>query len=443
MVEDLITLGDDEHGQEFGHSSSGTADIPSNTSSVQIRARTARRWLAKLGFEWKQFTKGVYIDGHERVDVVAYREKEFLPRFESIRRLLVIFDDHGNMIMPKNLAPGEKPHLPLAHDESTFKSNDGKRNMWVENGKQPLRPKGQGKGIMVSDFIHPGGRLRVPHSFSDADLEALGLSSHFATEYLEYGKDNYWTSEKMIDQVVNVALPIFRVAFPDFVGVWIFDNSSNHGCFSPDALRAERLNLNPGGKQPHLRDGFIHRLQIPQLMQFPLSYHDPKLAGKQKGIKQILIERGLWPASGLRLDCPPPTDRKSTRCRPEGGCCARNVLMMEPDFQQQKCQLQEKLEACGQVVLFLPKFHCELNPIESYWCQAKWYCRENCDYTFSGLRDTVPNSLASVKNSSILGYWDKAYRIIDAYLSGATYGTEAFKNVVYKSHRRIEDKTKW
>ena len=433
-VEELITVNDSEHGR--------TAETSPRTSPLHIRARTARRWLANLGFKWKKFKKGIYIDGHERADVVAYRENEFLPRFEGIRHLLVTFDDHGNMILPKNLAPGEKPHFPISHDESTFKSNDGKGQMWMENGKQPLRPKGQGKGIMVSDFIHPGGRLRVPDQLSNADLEALGLSSHFATEYLEYGKDNYWTSEKMIRQVLDVALPVFRVAFPDFVGVWIFDNSSNHGCFAPDALRAEKLNLGPGGKQPHLRDGFIDRQQVPQSMQFPPDYDEPDLAGKPKGIKQILKERGLWPAQGLRLNCP-PSDGQSKSCQPEGGCCARKVLAAERDFREQKCQLQEELEARGQVVLFLPKFHCELAPIEPYWCQAKWFCRENCDYSFSGLRDTVPKGLASVKNSSILGYWNRVYRIIDAYQAGANYGTADFKNRVYKSHRRIEDKSKW
>ena len=25
--------------------------------------------------------------------------------------------------------------------------------MWAENGKQPIRSKGQGRGIMVSDFV--------------------------------------------------------------------------------------------------------------------------------------------------------------------------------------------------------------------------------------------------------------------------------------------------
>ena len=40
------------------------------------------------------------------------------------------------------------------------------------------------------------------------------------------------------------------------------------------------------------------------------------------------------------------------------------------------------VEAQGHCVLFYPKFHCELNFIESYWCQAKWFERENCGYNF-------------------------------------------------------------
>jgi transposase len=440
-VEELLTLqvAKPSHGPE---DASQPVELSSRTQQLNIRARTARRWLANLGFQWKKVRKGVYIDGHERADVVAYRENEFLPKFKSIQHLLVTFDDHGNMILPENLAPGEKPHIPIAHDESTFKSNDGKRDMWMEDGKQPLRPKGQGKGIMVSDFIHPGGRLRVPDHLSDTDLEARGLPRRFATEYLEYGKDNYWNSEKMIQQVLDVALPIFRAAFPGFIGVWIFDNSTNHGCFAPDALRAEKLNLGPGGKQPLLRNGFIHRQQIWQSMQFPSDYHDINLAGKPKGIRQILKERGLWPPEGLRLDCR-LRDGKSTGCQPEGGCCARKVLAEEQDFREQKGQLCELLEAQGEVVLFLPKFHCELNPIEHYWCQAKWYCRENCAFTFDGLRSMVPQSLASVKDSTILGFWNRIYRAIDTYQEGIAYGTEEFKNRVYKSHRRIEDKRKW
>ena len=40
----------------------------------QLKARTARKWQGRLGFEWKDIRKGVYIDGHDRdtnIGVVA------------------------------------------------------------------------------------------------------------------------------------------------------------------------------------------------------------------------------------------------------------------------------------------------------------------------------------------------------------------------------------
>ena len=38
-----------------------------------ISTRTVTRWLHSLGFHPSQSHKGVYLDGHERADVVAYR----------------------------------------------------------------------------------------------------------------------------------------------------------------------------------------------------------------------------------------------------------------------------------------------------------------------------------------------------------------------------------
>ncbi|KZP16947.1 hypothetical protein FIBSPDRAFT_678054, partial [Athelia psychrophila] len=40
---------------------------------------TARRWLIKLGWCRTVVRKGVYMDGHERSDVVKYRQEVFLP----------------------------------------------------------------------------------------------------------------------------------------------------------------------------------------------------------------------------------------------------------------------------------------------------------------------------------------------------------------------------
>ena len=78
-------------------------------------------------------------------------------------------------------------------------------------------------------------------------------------------------------------------------------------------------------------------------------------------------------------------------------CCARKILAAEQDFHEQRGRLQEEIEACGHKVIFYPKFHCELNPIEPYWCKAKWYTREYCDYSLEGLRQSF--SLSRTEDS--------------------------------------------
>ena len=180
--------------------------------SARIRARTARRWLHRLGLEYKTVAKGVFIDGHEREDVVRYRQEEFIPAIDRLCNYFVTWNLEGEMVLPPNLPPGEKPHILVTHDESTFNANDGKRKLWMQKGKQPIRPKGKGKGIMVSDFITAGGRLMVPWTISDG-LYELGLPRRCATQYIGYRKDNYWKTDSMTDHAIQIALPIFQLHF--------------------------------------------------------------------------------------------------------------------------------------------------------------------------------------------------------------------------------------
>ena len=67
-------------------------------------------------------------------------------------------------------------------------------------------------------------------------------------------------------------------------------------------------------------------------------------------------------------------------------------------------------------------------------------CKVGTTYT---LKATVPEALASVSNASICGFYRLALRAIDAYSAGVQYGMEEFKQNVYKSHRQVEDKSKW
>ena len=140
-----------------------------------IKARTARRWLKKLGFNWRDVRKGVYVDGHEREDVVGYRQNEFLPQLAALRPSLVEWDAKLKRV-PKELPNGEKWKVFVTHDESTFYANDGRHQMWIEGEKQPLRPKGKGRGIMVSDFLTPIGRLARSMDSSQPRPEQVNFS---------------------------------------------------------------------------------------------------------------------------------------------------------------------------------------------------------------------------------------------------------------------------
>lgn len=427
-----------------------------NRRTKRIRARTARRWLRKLGFKYDTVKKGVFVDGHERADVVDYRQKVFLPKWREYQRRLVVFDEDGNWSPPSTLLPGEKPLVLCTHDESTFNANDGKREVWMEEGKPPIRPKGRGKGIMVSGFLTPGGLLSIPESISDAELLRNevdwpllnGKPVRDGLQLLEYGKDNYWNGDKMVDHAVKVAARIFSYAFPGCQGLFAFDNASNHCSFAADALVASKMNLNPGGSQPLMRQGYIHSRQHSQSMVFPDDPDIPSgLRGKAKGLEQVLRERGLWRkhrSDGFlfRLQCP------TTHGRPgcteiEGGCCARSVIAAERDFKEQKGRLEEELNALGHEVIFYPKFHCELNFIERYWCSCKQYTREHCMYTFKSLQEQLPMALRSVGKATINRYFMHSMRILDAYEAGHRYGTKEFSQTVYKGHRQVVDKSKW
>lgn len=109
---------------------------------------TSQKWLHKLGVSAAQYTKGVYIDGHERKDVVEYRGK-FLAEMRALEQVLVCVDDNnpeGPNIIPQ-IPAGSRPHIIVTHDECIFRAHDGKGNFWTKVGRSVLIPKGPEKSI--------------------------------------------------------------------------------------------------------------------------------------------------------------------------------------------------------------------------------------------------------------------------------------------------------
>jgi hypothetical protein len=84
------------------------------------------------------------------------------------------------------------------------------------------------------------------------------------------------------------------------IAVFAFDHSSSHTKVADDSLNAFKMNLNPGGKQPVMRNT-IYNGKVQQMV-LSNDYPDEKLHGKPKGMRIILQERGLW-RPNLKASC--------------------------------------------------------------------------------------------------------------------------------------------
>ncbi|KAI3998438.1 hypothetical protein K525DRAFT_214660, partial [Schizophyllum commune Loenen D] len=126
-----------------------------------VSVRTARRYLNQLGYRFVEAKKGQYSDGHERADVVYYRNYVYLPRIEHLYSRCRAWDSDGTPVEgPLNEG---KQVIIWYHDETIFYAHDRRRRAWRH--KEDIRPyqKGDGVSLMIADYISADfGWLRGP-----------------------------------------------------------------------------------------------------------------------------------------------------------------------------------------------------------------------------------------------------------------------------------------
>ncbi|KIJ30855.1 hypothetical protein M422DRAFT_186615, partial [Sphaerobolus stellatus SS14] len=101
-----------------------------------------------------------------------------------------------------------------------------------------------------------------------------------------------------------------------------------------------------------VKRGLVQSMKFPKDLLLNHPYYAFK--GQHKGMRVTLEERGL-------LDVLRAANSASTTC------CLRKSLECQQDFGDEKPLLQQIIENAGHKCYFIPKFHCELNPIEMYW----------------------------------------------------------------------------
>ena len=347
----------------------------------QIHLSTAQRWMARMGYRWAHDPKGQFVDGHEREDVVTYRQGVFLPAWQAIIGKTRKWTKDNLEDMGASPRPNERKTVVWFHDESTFYANDRRLSRWVHKAEKAVPyAKGEGASEMVADMVSADyGWLCSP----DGKEQARVL--------FKAGKarEGNFTNDDILKQVTK-AMAILDEHYPDEDHVFVFDNATTHLKRADNALSARKMpkriskegsnwgvvvnQIGPDGKPIYGQDGKIIKTKVqmgdgqlpdgsPQPLYFPALH---SRAGVFKGMAVILEERGLVEESKLNAEC------KDFKCKAGAtNCCCRRVLYSQPDFVNAESLLETHCKSQGYSVIFLPKFHCELNFIEQCWGYAK------------------------------------------------------------------------
>ena len=291
--------------------------------------------MAKLGYHWTDTPSGQYIDGHERTDVIEYRQKIFLPAWFAKEHRLCVWTEE-NIDKPATISDDQQNDVAWVHNETIFYANDRREHHWVPDTETAIpKPKGEGASFMVADFVSADyGWLRSPDG-----KESARVTIRPGTQ-----RDGYFTNSDVLAQV-TVAMDILQKHYPHNNHFFIFDNASTHRKRADTAISAQKMplktskpdknwlveipSLNEFGKQLYRPDGkkLMKKVQMtpgtfadgtPQPFYFP---EDHKAAGYFKGMKIILKERGFGDQirdQKLKRECP------KFHCPPgHTDCCIR------------------------------------------------------------------------------------------------------------------------
>ncbi|THU79173.1 hypothetical protein K435DRAFT_875794 [Dendrothele bispora CBS 962.96] len=328
-----------------------------------------------------QSITGQYSDGHERKDVVDYRDKVFLPRWEQIKDRIRTWTSEN---LPEYGPLCGKRIIVWYHDETIFYAHDRCRKNWFhKDASAKPYAKGDGHSFMIADYV----------------------SADFG-----------WLQD--IQEQANAAIDLVHELYPDYEHIFIYDNATTH-LKRPDGSLSALSKRDANGKLVYNPDGSIAKEE----REMEPGTHPNQF----KGMATILQERG-YNVDKLKAQC-----NKKFNCAPPAlNCCCRRILFNEPDFVGVESILEKTCKERGVQVIFLPKFHCELNPIEQCWGYGKRLYRF---YPESSREEDLERNALECLDKVPLESIRRSHKFMDAYSKGLDGRQAAWAARKYRGHR--------
>jgi hypothetical protein len=115
------------------------------------------------------------------------------------------------------------------------------------------------------------------------------------------------------------------------------------------------------------------------------------------------------------------------------------LLSQQEDFVNQPSMLETLIKERGHLCIFLPKFHCELNPIEMYWGWCKYRYRQPSKKNFQEAKGHALEYLNACPPEVIQRFIQRSWRFMSAYRMGLTGKAAAWAVRKQKSHRTCNE----
>lgn len=360
------------------------------------------------------------------------------------------------------------------HDETTIHVHDVPRSEWVRKGRAPSPlPKSMGPRLMISGFTcscHKGltslrfrdGGPRPSHEVDNSHWQPLEDWAEISTDEPRQrtGKDSYkilakrfvssmdsmvvvesggdtWFTADDVEKQFKRALLMHESLHPGSIAIFVFDNAPTHKASPDGALNAKKMTLKPSERLEFTAGRFMKTVDgVLKEVKQEMMEETADGVRRFRGLKAILEERGLQPAK-WRLQT------------------AMELLSKQPDFKVQKNKLQTVLgqhnveKKTEHEIIYLPRFHPDLNPIERVWANIKAEWRKtDGDRGIQLLRGKVVTLVETVSVSTLQRYFLHCLKLMKMYSMGPPRGVSQYKFAVwaakkYSSHRTTPTETQW
>ncbi|KAH9893895.1 uncharacterized protein BXZ73DRAFT_95263 [Epithele typhae] len=353
---------------------------------IKVSLASAHVWMSELRFQWKKAPSDQFVDGHKREDVVEYRQNVFLQQLKEVDHMIPQFNSTDSCYLPFFgpciVGPQLQPLVVLFHDKSTFYAHNRREVRWQECGKTPRPQKKEEAHVLLRAGKNRDGYFTSDCFLTKPEKPLWGVKTNVIGPN---GKPLYNQNGKLQKQKIRM----LNTMFPDGTAQELY--------FSDD-------------------------------------HPNPNFCGRFKGMVELLEEWGFTDVHSLRSECPtfkcPPNMADQCRCR--------RLLYNKLDFENTESIAELLCQSCGFGLVFLPKFYCEINPIEQCWCAGKQTYR---DFPPSSSKaDLEQNLLASLEQVDILKirrYTNCAFRFMEAYCSGLTGTGATWAAKKYSGHHTL------